>query len=194
MLKDFAKPGEAFLKQQAERAKAGATVLGDAITEGFAAAFSGKGIGGAFKGFGDSILGAIGGIFEKQGEAMIAASGIFDALLPALSNPFTSGPALFAAGAALVALGATLSAISHGAGSGGAGGGTGGGYTQPTSTQGYAVVAPYQPAPGATATTKGMTPSGPVVVNATIIGPDDPQAQRQITKLMQRAQLRYGGM
>lgn len=177
------------------RAKRAATTLGNAITAGMTAAFEGGGIGGAFKAFGSTMLGAFGDILKEMGINMIVASKIFNALLPALSNPLTAGPAMFAAGLALVALGATLSAVATR--SGGGGGGGGGGYGSyvygPTSTAHTVAVAPYTSAPPGSATTQGMSGANPVVVHATIIGKDDPSAQRQIVDLIRRAQLRGGG-
>jgi len=70
-------------------------------------------------------------------------------------------------------------------------GGYGGGYVSgPTSTTGTVTVAPYTAYPPSAATTAGMTAAQPVTVNATIIGKDDPKAQREIMELVGRAQLR----
>ena len=190
--KQMAEDGKRALAEITAQAQEGAGILGSAISSGFQAAFSGGGISGAFHAFGDQIMAGLASILERQGEAMMAQGAIMMGLLPLLSNPFTSGPALIAAGAALVALGATLSSIATSSTPSGGGGGSS--YTSaPASTTGFVTVAPYQSAPSGQATTKGMSGTTPVTVNATIIGKDDPTAQRQIIELIQRAQLRAGG-
>jgi len=102
------------------------TNLGLTLANGFAAALS-AGIQGKnpFKAFGNVVLAGLGGIMTSMGQALIEQGVIFLTLLPALSNPFTSGAAMIAAGVALSALGATLGGIATGPG-GLSGGGSGG--------------------------------------------------------------------
>jgi hypothetical protein len=103
------------------------TNLGMALANGFSAALS-AGMSGKnpFKAFGNVVLAGLGGIMQQMGAAMIEQGIIMTGLLPALMNPFTSGPALIAAGVLLSALGATLGGIASGKG-GGKGGGSHGG-------------------------------------------------------------------
>ena len=165
--------------------------MGMALAEGFQAAFAGGGLTGGLSAFGNKILSVMGNLFIQMGLALIDFGAIMAKLQAFLMNIFTAGPAAIAAGVALIALGGTLTGIAMGHGGGGGGGG-GGGYSPPmaTSTSGYVTVAPYAPAPGAGATTQGMSAVAPVQVNATIIGKDDPKAQREIMELVGRAQQR----
>lgn len=100
-----------------------ATTFGDAVYNGFYAAFSGEGISGLLKNFGKTVLSGLGSIFSQMGKQMILASGIFTAIGAAMTNPFTAGPALALFGAALVALGAAMGAIAQGRGGAGGRGG-----------------------------------------------------------------------
>jgi hypothetical protein len=139
-----------------------------------------------FKNGGQVLLQGLGSIFIDMGKALVSYGVLMTGLLSALTNPFTSGPAAIAAGAALIALGGALRGISHGGSSPGAvgagfssaGGSTLGGpgtvYTLPSSYNGGAVAQPVQP----------------IVVNANIIGPNDPTAQRGITELITNAVMR----
>jgi hypothetical protein len=100
------------------------TNLGMTLADGFAAALGGALRGkNPFKAFGNVVLAGLGSIMQQMGQAMIAKGVILLKLLPFLSNPFSSGPALIAAGIAISALGATLGGIAGGAGGGGGGGG-----------------------------------------------------------------------
>jgi hypothetical protein len=94
--------------------------LGSALYDGFAAAFSGKGLGGIFKSFGKTLLSGLGQIISEQGMIYLEYSGIMQAFTPLLGNPFTAGFAGAAIGAALIALGAALGAAAGGRGHGGA--------------------------------------------------------------------------
>lgn len=89
-----------------------ADVLGDTL----GAAFSG-GLGSA----GDVLLKGLGGIFMQMGKALLTYGLAMQGLLPALLNPFTSGPAAIAAGTALIALGGLLGGLATGKGSSGGG-------------------------------------------------------------------------
>jgi hypothetical protein len=100
------------------------TQLGTTLADGFATAIS-AGIRGknVFKAFGNVIMSGLGSIMGQMGHAMIQQGIILMHLLPFLSNPFSSGPALIAAGIALSALGSTLGGIAGGRGGGSGGGG-----------------------------------------------------------------------
>ena len=73
------------------------------------------------------VLGLLGNIMKKQGEAYLTQGTVMASLSPGLSNPLTAGPAALAIGAALVSLGSMLGAIDKGGSGGGGGGGRGGG-------------------------------------------------------------------
>lgn len=162
------------------------TMLGETVRESFAHAFDGRGLDSVFKSFGSIVMAGIGHLMEQQGEAYLEYGLTVTKLLPALGNPITSGPAAIAAGLALIALGSALSASvgGHGHGGGGGYGGGGGQYNAIVDTR---TINPAVPP----ATSAGRIPSkAPVTVHATIIGKDDPQAQRQIMELIARAQRR----
>ena len=78
-------------------------VLGDAI----GAAFSGGDVG-------KTLLAGMGAIFQQMGQALLVYGATMVGLLPAFSNPFTSGPAALAAGAALLALGSAMGGAANG--------------------------------------------------------------------------------
>lgn len=108
-----------------------ATSIGDAVSAGFAAAFSGEGIGGALAAFGKTLLGALGGLFNQLGDQWIAAGLVMLKLTPLLVNPLTSAAGAIAIGLALKALGGALGGLVGGRGAartGNYGGALGGGY------------------------------------------------------------------
>jgi len=94
--------------------------IGQAIIDGLVKGVGTKG-GTVLGNVGKAILAGIGGVFEQVGEALISYGVIMTALLPALENIFTSGPAAIVAGAALAALGAAMQAAFQGGGSSGGG-------------------------------------------------------------------------
>lgn len=96
--------------------ESGSTVLGDALANGFAAAFNGEGIGGVIKAFGKTILAGVGSLFIQLGQTYLAYGGIMKGLVGLLGNPVTAGPAGLAIGAALIAMGSALGAIANGGG------------------------------------------------------------------------------
>lgn len=82
------------------------SIIGDTL----GALFAG-GVGNAA----DVLLQSLGGVFSEMGKALLSYGLVMEGLLPALANPFTSGPAAIAAGAALLAIGGTLSRLAmHG--------------------------------------------------------------------------------
>src|SRR6185437_2452297 len=83
--------------------------IGLAIAHGLVTGIGTTG-GSVLANVGKSILAGIGSVFEQVGEALIQYGVIMTALLPALENIFTSGPAAIIAGAALAALGAAMQA------------------------------------------------------------------------------------
>jgi hypothetical protein len=107
-------------EQLAQRFRNIGTSLASVLSGAMEAAFASK---HPLKAFGKAVLAGLGSIFTEMGQAMILASPLFMALNAAMSNPFTSGPALLAVGVAMVALGATLGGIAKGgSGAGGKGG------------------------------------------------------------------------
>jgi hypothetical protein len=123
-----------------------------------------------------------------MGHAMLLAGVAFFKLLPVIHNPLSPGAAfaLLAAGAILTALGAGLSgAMSGGGGSGGGyGGGYAGGYGSGGGYDDYTRVTLN----GTTArNASAVTPIAPQTNHITVIGPDDPTAQRQLVSLLKNA-------
>jgi hypothetical protein len=142
--------------------------LGSAIYDGFAAAFSGKGLGGIFKSFGKTILGGLGQIISEQGMIYLEYSGIMQAFTPLLGNPFTAGFAGAAIGAALIALGAALGAAAQG----------GGHSHSAASIPRPAEITNIKLTATSVADQARYDPQGRI--HQTIIGPGDPVAFRQI--------------
>jgi hypothetical protein len=167
-------------------------------TDAFSVALSAvsAGLQGGWDQFGKVLLGGLGSILQSMGAQLMTTGAALMGLLPALSNPFTSGPAMLAAGALIFGAGAALSAIAGG------GGGGGGGRSAPASggIGGLGIGGPAAPNPFAFAAgsrVNGMTfgqrtaePRTPVTVNATIIGPNDINAQRAIKQLLSNAERR----
>lgn len=155
-----------------------AQTLGDGIYEAFAAAFNGEGLGGIFKAFGKTVLAGIGQIFTMMGQAYIEYGVIMSGLVPTLSNPFTAGPTALAIGALLVALGGALGAISKGAGRGTAGAGA---FREPHSVTNDVVRIKFVNRDGSAADLVPRTP-----VHFTIIGENDPKAQRMLSNMVDK--------
>lgn len=186
--KDMDTLDDEALAREAERHKKAeelSRVSASIIEATFKAGFSKGGtIGSAMKAFGDTILQGLGGIFVRLGEQYMSYGAIMDALAALLPDPFTAGPASLAIGAALIALGSSLGAI--GSGGGGGGGGASSAYTGAPPAYPTQIIF----GPSSATTAAGMTPTAPM--NVTVIGPNDPTAQRQITELITKAQRRGG--
>lgn len=162
------------------------TVALDAVAAGFA---------GGWDGFKQAMLGGLGSILQQMGKQLMTTGAALLGLLPALSNPFTSGAAMIAAGALIFGAGAALSAIASKGASGGtssrpAAGGIGGmGIGGPAAANPYAFAAGSR-VNGMTFGQRAAEPRTPVTVNATIIGPNDVNAQRAIKQLVSNAERR----
>jgi hypothetical protein len=171
---------------------------GGTFADAIGAAFAGIGSGeGFFKAFGNTLLQGLGSIFLQMGKALLVYGLAMEGLLPALLNPFTSGPAAIAAGAALIALGGLLGGIASGKGRssrsiGGGGSFSSLGQSTPSSvtlsprpattyTQGYSA----QPIGGGSRGTLA-TPQQPLVFNFTVFGPRDPSVSKMIADAAQR--------
>lgn len=177
---------EAGAKKALEDSKKDAKLVTDAIEKTMTTAFAkGGNIGSAMKAFGDTIAAGLGQMLVQQGELYLEYGGIMQGLSALLGNPFTAGPAGIAIGLALIALGSALGALaSGGGGSGGGGSSSRGAPPSPVSFTGSL---------GSTGTNSaanagGITPVQPVSV--TVIGPNDPSAQRQILQLISNGQRR----
>ena len=137
------------------------------------AGFAGK---DPFKAMGNAMLSSMGSIFSKMGTAMISSGTIMTTFEPALADALTSGPAAVAVGALLVALGATLGGIMQGD-SGSSGGANYSKNAPQTTNTTY-----FQTGAGGEAGNVQPQPNYPPV---TIIGHNDPQAQRDLGRMMQ---------
>jgi hypothetical protein len=176
---------EGLVGAQVDRVSAS---IGDGLQRGFEMAFSGEGIEGLFKGFGGTVMSALGSMFVELGKHLIFFGSIMTTLKEKLTNFFTSGPAALVAGAALIALGSAMTAgagkiMSGGSASRGGGapsaGSTGQGLVDTTSRY------RYNPMTG------DMSKLGmPAPVHITIIGKDDIRAQNDLTEMVRRAQRR----
>lgn len=159
--------------------------FGQAIEDGFTAGFTGK---NPLAAFGKTILAGLGRIFMDMGKTLLGFGKIMAALQKFLLNPLTAGPAAIAAGVALIALGAALASIAGGTGGGGgAGGGSFGSNVGEVSAPAQ-VTNITVGASGTQRTAAGLTPQQPV--NVTVIGPNDPAAQRGIVDLLDNARRR----
>lgn len=138
-------------------------------------------MGSGFQNAGPTILKGLGSIFSQMGKTLLAYGVTMLNLLPALTNPFTSGPAAIAAGALLVALGTALGGIATGTGSGGSGFGFS---TSPATPQPVIVLANGQ----SVGTAQGLAPVAPI--HFTVIGPNDPAAQNAIVGMITTAKRR----
>ena len=114
-------------------------------------------------------MGALTGVFGK----------FMTAIQAALSNPLTAGLALLAVGAALTLYGSKMGASA----SGGDAVGTFGGL----SARSTPIVYTFDNRSAGGVPGAAVTPQSPITVHQTIIGPNDPQAQRQIAQLMDNA-------
>ena len=124
-------------------------------------------------------------LIAKMGGATGVLGRFLTAIKGLLANPLVAGPALIAVGAAMVAYGAKMGAIGRGGGGdsliGTIGGLNVGGTQKPLIYTFGNQQNPFQGAKSAAAA------AGSVIVNATVIGPNDPAAQRQIAALVDNA-------
>lgn len=157
--------------------------IGDTLAQSLGAAFTG--------GLGDAktiALQGLGSIFTAMGTSLIKYGLAMLKLLPALSNPFTSGPAALAAGALLVGLGKALggAATSSSGGSSGGTGPSGPSFDNYRAAQDNVVRvivgAPAGSGPGGAAEVRAKP-----AVNVTVIGTADPVAVRDIGTMVNAA-------
>jgi hypothetical protein len=165
-----------------------ATTLADSIGSAFEAAFATGRISDGFRALGQSMLSGLGSMLQMFGTKALVASKLMATLLESFKNlnPYV------AVGAAigLIALGGALKGAASAAFGGGGGGSSmaavsgfsGGGSTGTTRLPGLTF------GPTASATAGQLRAAAPV--NVTIIGPNDPSAQRQMQELIANAQRR----
>ncbi|KKW05431.1 MAG: hypothetical protein UY40_C0020G0008 [candidate division CPR1 bacterium GW2011_GWC1_49_13] len=162
--------------------------MGVGVAQAFADLLSGA--AATFGGLGNQLAATAGRVLQTLGQTLIGlgiAKTIADKFL------LVPGPAMIAAGVGIMAMGALLSrAAGAGAQQVFGGGGTAGAGATPgfvSLNQGPPDQQQYLASP-----LRGggfqISPRESVVNHFTVIGPDDPAAQRQITALLERASLR----
>jgi hypothetical protein len=156
--------------------------LGDAIYNGIAAAFDGKGIGGVIKAFGKTMLAGVGQMMTQLGMVYLEYGVIMQSLSALLPNPFTAGPAGIAIGAALVAMGSALGSVAKGGG--GRGTAKAGAFREPNAGQEMTRLK-FINRDGST-----VEPVKRTTNNFTVIGTDDPKAQRAIMEMIRKGERR----
>jgi hypothetical protein len=178
--------------QRLQQSFAGGVIMtfADALAAGFEAALATGKISEGFKAFGSVLLQGLGGMLQQFGTAALLANKLILKLMASMvsMNPVAG----IAASVALIALGGALKGAARSAFSGGGGGGGGsysapalggggsggGGMTMPTAFFGPT-------AAGSANTIERINP-----LNVTIIGPNDPTAQRQMQELIRNADRR----
>lgn len=165
--------------------------IGDGIAAGFERGFATGKIGEGFKALAGTLLSGFGSMLIQFGQAALAASTIMTKIRTSLAslNPVAGA----AAAIALIALGGTLKGAAQAAfGSTGGGGGASAAVTPvtpfgiPMTGQGSTNQIIFGQTSATTAA--GMTPRS--ATNVTIIGPDDPKAQRAIQELISKGNTR----
>jgi tape measure domain-containing protein len=182
----------AYERNVLEPAREMGNQLGQILSAGVANAFQaltakGGNIGDAFKALGQTVLSGLGDMLIQVGTKGLAAAIAVNTMLQTLFSP--TG---IAASLAVIALGGALKGVASrmtttGAGAPVTSGGFGytaggqGGITLPGLTFGPTMAA---------AAAGGLSPAQSM--NVTIIGPNDPSAQRQMQELLRNAQRRGG--
>ena len=162
--------------------------LGNALADGIQTAIEQKSIGAGFKAMTQTLLRGLGDMMIQFGKASLVASTLMDTIFKALAKALPGGAIV--ASLAMIAAGAALKGAAGAAFGGGGGGGGGGGFSAPmAAVAAGAMTLPTQfygpTAAGSSATIAAMAP-----MNVTIVGPNDPAAQRQMQELMRNAQRR----
>jgi hypothetical protein len=169
--------------------------LNQILSAGLANAFQaltarGGTIGDAFKALGQTILSGLGDMLIQLGTSLLPVAKLMAAVRASLASLSPAG--MVAAAVGLIALGGMMKGMASrmtttGAGAPVSSGGFGytaggqGGITLPGLTFGPTMAA---------AAAGGLSPMQPM--NVTIIGPNDPSAQRQMQELLRNAQRRGG--
>lgn len=163
-------------------------VMGDAMASAFETAFSGRGLKAAFGNLISAALSGLGGLMEAVGAQMIIY-GTWVAKF--IAHVATFDPiGQIEAGIGMIAAGALLKSIagSFGHSNGGSGGGGGGGGYSGSAGLGSIIDrGVIDPTSYSQRTASSIQQRPGVTVNATIIGKDDPNAQRQIAEIVTKA-------
>lgn len=165
-----------------------AASLGTALATGFAAAFAEGNVGAGLDALKSSVLSGLGSIMMEMGQSLLFFGVSMLKLLPALANPFTSGPAAIAAGAALLALGGMLGGLAQGRkGAAGSGGGNQfGGYGRMGDLVQIKIVG-TQPSKASE-----LTAVGPAIGTVILIGENDPAAAAALRRMVNKDKWRGG--
>ena len=161
-----------------------ANTLVDSLAAGIETAIATGSLGEGFKALTRTLLSGLGSALQPFGRTAIMASALMQRFMEAMAsmNPF----AALAAGIGMVALGSMLKGAAQRSfsGSGGGAGGTMGGGIGSLGVGGSSVTRTFGPtmSGGSGATVQAATP-----MQVTIIGPNDPNAQRAIATLMDNA-------
>jgi hypothetical protein len=164
------------------------SIFADALGAGFEAAFATGKISDGFKAFGKAMLSGLGGMLQAFGTQTLLASQIMKQIMVSFAtlNPVQ----MAAAGIALIALGGALKGSASSIFGGGSAGG--GDRVASYSTSSSAMTAPRLPTltygPTSAAGAAGLSPMA--ATNITIIGPNDPVAQRAMQELITKANRR----
>ena len=174
--------------QRLQQSFAGGVVMtfADALAAGFEAAIATGKISEGFKAFGSVLLSGLGGMLQQFGTAALLANKLMIKLMTSMAtmNPVTG----IAASLALIALGGVLKGAARSAfGGGGGGGGNVGGYSAPAMGGNMTMPTAYY---GPTSAGSANTIERVNPISVTIIGPNDPTAQRQMQELLRNAQRR----
>ena len=166
-----------------------ANTLGDALATGIQAAFAkGANFGDAMKAFGVALLGGLGNVMVALGQQLVQLGVSLKIAMSSFASGNPTG--MIAAGLAIIAVGAALRGAAGRAmnqtGFGGGGGG-GGGYSAPAMSGNMTMPTAYY---GPTSAGSANTIERINPISVTIIGPNDPTAQRQMQELLRNAQRR----
>lgn len=161
-----------------------ASTLGSALRDGFATAFETGSILQGLAAFGKAILAGFGGLLTQLGQTWLEYGILMTSLGTALFNPITSGPAAIAIGAAMVALGAALGAVGRGGGRSG----HSASMRDPRYGAGTQEATTLKFVNRPDANTRGLTRQQPLHV--TIIGENDPKAQRMLQNMLEKGKRR----
>ena len=167
-----------------------ANTLGDALATGVQAAFAkGANFGDAMKAFGVALLGGLGNVMVAFGQRLVQLGVSLKIAMSSFAQGNPGG--MIAAGLTIIAIGAALRGAAGRAmnqtGYGGGGGGGGGGYSAPAMGGNMTMPTAYY---GPTSAGSANTIERVNPISVTIIGPNDPTAQRQMQELLRNAQRR----
>lgn len=165
--------------------------LADALATGIETAIQTGSIGAGFKALTQTLLRGLGDMMINFGKNALIAAKFMDGIFKALSNALPGGAIV--ASLAMIAAGAALKGAAGAAfGGRGGGGGGGGGYSLPfAAVSGIGGTSALPTVSyGPTMAGRGNTIQQTTPMNITVIGPNDPSAQRQMQELMRNAQRR----